>query len=92
MKRLLIAVVAMCMVLPAVAADRPADSTDLLSDTARILRDDADERRALSLRLAPIASKAALDAYRVTPASPLHALSPGARERFLSSLTFNSVV
>lgn len=81
------------LVLAVIVAFAPS-LTVQAADVARGERLIEDRNRELAFLLAPIKSKADLDRYlfelRQNPEarSPLHALSPAARDRFLNSLVF----
>lgn len=67
---------------------RQLDAVSLVSAYSAELR----QQRQVRMAMAPIRSKAQLDAYLArTPASesPIAKLSPGAQKRFIRSLTFN---
>lgn len=66
-----------------------AQSPDVSLEQAKVMQA---QQVALSISTAPIRSRADLFTYLhgvSAPISPLYKLSPGARDRFLASLTFN---
>lgn len=96
MRKLFVTVLAVCMFSSATAAESQAQtpaSTQSVSanEIASLLQDQAKERRIVALRLAPIKSDKDLHAYiqNNNKSSPLSALTSGARQRFIKSLTFN---
>ena len=95
MRTLLVTVLATCMFSSAIAAESQAQSSEATQsvstdEIASLLQDQAKARRVVALRLAPIKSDKDLHAYvRNNKNSPLSELTPGARQRFIQSLTFN---
>ena len=90
-KALLVATVATIVIATASAAS--ASSSAGIPGVVPMHRVDAEQARlrAIDMEMAPIRSDIDLATYLRTAGndSPLMALSPGARERFLATLTFN---
>lgn len=75
-----------------ISATKAASSGQAVQLASDILVKDAARRHSIAQAMAPIHSRGDLDQYVATHrtiASPLDAFSPGVRQMFLSSLTFN---
>lgn len=75
-----------------ISANKTASHDQAIQMASDILIKDAARQHAIAQAVAPIRSRGDLDQYLATHktiASPLDAFSPGLRQMFLSSLTFN---
>lgn len=79
-------------VLNARSVNAATDGDTQVNHALAVLSEDEQDRRDIALKLAPVKSAAALAEYmKSVPSdqSPLSALSPGAKARFINGLTFN---